>query len=97
MYVCPSLQRQYAFARHHGDALAIVLCNFSGEETHVNVHMPQHLFDTWCVGMVKDAPVVELLTGRQLRVNLDARLPLSVTLPPYGGMVLKYVYPGILG
>lgn len=97
MYVCPSLRRQYAFARHHGDELAVVLCNFSGEETHVDVHMPQHLFDTWGVGMVKDAPVVELLTGRQLRVNLDAHLPLSVTLPPYGGMVLKYVYPGILG
>lgn len=89
MYVNPHLQRQYAFVRHSGDELVLVVANFSDEAHTEWISLPEHLFQ--CMGQRVDAfrpHCVDLLTGAEYPLALTSDVPVPVSLPAQGGVVL---------
>lgn len=45
MYVNPHLNRQYAFLRHDGNELLLIVTNFSDVTCETNIHIPSHAVD----------------------------------------------------
>lgn len=88
MYVNPALHRQYVFLRRYGDDVAVVAANFASSTQSVDVSMPEHLFDTWGIEEMIDAPATDLLAGTRKTVSLSVRERLSVEVPAWGGVVL---------
>lgn len=89
MYVNPALHRQYIFLRRHADEVAVVVANFANSTQSVEASMPEHLFDTWGIEELVDAPATDLLTGTKHIVSLSVSERFSVEVPAWGGVVLR--------
>lgn len=80
--------RHYAFLRHVGHDLLLIVSNFSDEASQVGVRIPSHAFST--LGLREGICwASDLLTGEPVTVTLRPDSVTSVQLPPYGAVLLK--------
>ncbi len=81
--------RQYAFLRRAGREVLVVVANFDGQEAHVELDIPQHVFDLYRLRPSAKTRATELLTGEIVITNFAPDRKLSVHVPAHGGVILK--------
>lgn len=81
---------QYAFLRAFNQEIALVVVNFSPNESKLEITIPRHALDTFSVhdGMV--GTVKDLLTGQIGAMELKTDLPYQLTVPGYGVVVRRF-------
>ena len=89
MYVNPHLaEKNYAFLRHCGNELVLVVASFSAQYGSCKVFIPRHAFE-WMGIEDRETVATDLLTGHRQEVRLEADGCVDVRLEPYGAAVLK--------
>ena len=93
MYVNPQMaDRQFAFLRKADSQLILVVVNFDDVDAEADVVIPRHAFEF--LGIDEGQHVaVDLLTDQQTEVMLGHDKPVTLHLPPCGGVVLKITLP----
>ena len=89
MYVNGHLQRQYAFLRKAGSEVLLVVTNFEEIERTIEVTLPAHAFD-YLKLKEKNAQATDLLTGTKLKLPLHRDGSVTLTLSPFGALILKF-------
>lgn len=80
--------RQFAFFRKQGRDLVLVVANFGERETVANIRVPGHALDF--LQIPSDEYIAkDLLTGAAFDVCLKPDSYVQLTLPSWGGVVLK--------
>lgn len=94
MYVNPHSddfhpEEEYAFLRHSGKELILIVANFSCQEQSNGICIPQHAFDF--LGMkAKDKVVAtELISGKKTSLQLIPGEPVRLNVPALGGGIWK--------
>lgn len=78
----------YAFLRKKDDDLLLIAVNFSGEEQMCDINIPRHAFEYLNVAEgIHEAK--DLLSEEKSVLNLHSDHAVVVTIPAYGGKVLK--------
>ncbi len=90
MYVNSQYQRQYAFLRKAGSEVLLVVANFDQSPATMDVTIPAHAFDYLKMKERKNATIVDLLTGKEIKRQLYRDCYVSVDLDPLGAAVLKF-------
>lgn len=88
MYVNPHLQRQYAFLRHIGHDLLLVVVNFEGHEVDVDVNLPKHAFDFLQVAPGEHV-ATELMSKTKTNIDLQPDKAVRLQVGANGGVVMK--------
>ena len=89
MYANGNCHHQYAFLRKAGTEALLVAVNFSGEAVEPSFTIPAHAFDFLGIGE-KHAQATDLLTGEKSRLPLQRDGAVTLSIPPYGALVLKF-------
>ncbi|MDR0430118.1 MAG: alpha-glucosidase C-terminal domain-containing protein [Tannerellaceae bacterium] len=84
--------RQYAYLRKHENEVALVVVNFDKVEQQVNVRIPAEVFHALGIEDNRAARLTDLFTEEESISTLTAAYPYQVTLPAYGGQILKFTY-----
>ena len=90
MYVNSDYHRQYAFLRKAGSEVLLVVANFDGLATTMDVTIPAHAFDYLKLKDRKNVTIVDLLSGKEMKRQLYRDCYVSVDLEPLGAVVLKF-------
>ncbi|MDE6009165.1 MAG: alpha-glucosidase C-terminal domain-containing protein, partial [Muribaculaceae bacterium] len=79
--------RQFAFIRYKDDEVLLIIVNFSREEAHVNLMIPQAAFEA---AQIPEGSMVspDLLWGKPHKLNLKADSTISVYLSAADAVVL---------
>ena len=89
MYVNGHLQRQYAFLRKASNEVLLVVANFEEIERTVDVMLPAHAFD-YLKLKEKTAQATDLLTDAKQKISLCRDGSVTLTLPPFSALILKF-------
>ena len=89
MYANPHLQRQYAFIRHKGKKMALIVANFSDKEETVSLTLPQHFFDFAGIKEKAKTTMCNQLSDSKVNIPFNSSEPLVVTLPANLGIILS--------
>ena len=81
--------RQYAFLRRSGKEVLLIVANFDNQPAHLEVNIPQHVFDTFSLKPVASAQATELLTGEAVQTSFTPERPSPVEVPALSGVILK--------
>lgn len=97
MYANPSTQffnsrTQYAFLRKYKNEVLLVVANFGPSEQKVRINIPEEAFRALGFGDNKAAMVEDLFTGETGLSTLTEAWPYQVSVPAYGGRLLKFTY-----
>lgn len=97
MYANPSTQffnsrTQYAFLRKYKNEVLLVVANFGPSEQKVRINIPEEAFRALGFGDNKAAMVEDLFTGETGLSTLTEAWPYQVSVPAYGGKLLKFTY-----
>ena len=88
MYVNPHLHRQYAFLRHIGHDLLLVVVNFEDHEVDVDVNLPKHAFDFLQVAS-GEYVATELWSKTKINIDLQPDKAVRLQVGANGGVVMK--------
>ena len=88
MYVNPHLHRQYAFLRHIGHDLLLVVVNFEDHEVDVDVNLPKHAFDFLQVAS-GEYVATELWSKTKTNIDLQPDKAVRLQVGANGGVVMK--------
>jgi glycosidase len=89
MYANPHLQRQYAFIRHIGKKMALIVANFSDKEETISLTLPQHFFDLTGIKEKAKTTMCNQLSYSKVNIPFNSSEPLVVTLPANLGIILS--------
>lgn len=94
MYVNPqtwkfNTKTEFAFLRKWQDEVLLVVANFSGEQLHTGVAIPDHAFSLWNMPE-GDFRAIDLLSGDEATLPWHKNGTVDMELPPYGGRVYKF-------
>lgn len=79
---------QYAYLRHCNGTMTLIVVNFADHPIDTAIRIPQHAFD--CAQMAHGKhPCVNLLTGEQRAICLEADTLISVRLAAHGASLIK--------
>ena len=81
--------RQYAFLRRSGKEVLLIVANFDNQPAHLEVNIPQHVFDTFSLKPVASAQATELLSGEAVQTSFTPERPSPVEVPALSGVILK--------
>ena len=81
--------RQYAFLRRSGKEVLLIVANFDNQPAHLEVNIPQHVFDTFSLKPVASAKATELLSGEAVQTSFTPERPSPVEVPALSGVILK--------
>ncbi|MDO5570646.1 MAG: alpha-amylase family glycosyl hydrolase [Bacteroidales bacterium] len=81
--------KQYAFIRKFEDDLIIVIANFSSNNEHISLNIPNHAFDFLNIP-TGSADAVNLITKEKYQLILSYNRPLNVEIKGYNGLLLKF-------
>ena len=90
MYVNGDSQRQFAFLRKAGSEVLLVVVNFDEAATTMDVTIPAHAFDYLKLKERKNATMVDLLSGKEIKRQVYRDCYVSVDLESLGAVVLKF-------
>lgn len=96
MYVNPisdqfNPHREYAFLRHYGNELLLVVANFDGKEVLNGITIPKHAFEYLGLGEYETVKFKDLLSDYTLLAPLLPDRSVRIKVPAYGAVVLKAV------
>ena len=89
MYVNGDYHRQYAFLRKAGSDVLLIAVNFDAQPLAMNVTIPAHAFDYLKI-KEKSAQTIDLLTGEKFKLTLKRDAAVSLELPSFGAVILKF-------
>lgn len=97
MYANPSTQffnsrTLYAFLRKYKNEVLLVVANFGPSEQKVRITIPEEAFRSLGFEDNKAAMVEDLFTGESGISTLTGAWPYQVSVPAYGGKMLKFTY-----
>lgn len=97
MYANPSTQffnsrTLYAFLRKYKNEVLLVVANFGPSEQKVRINIPEEAFRSLGFEDNKAAMVEDLFTGESGISTLTGAWPYQVSVPAYGGKMLKFTY-----
>ena len=95
MYVNPqsehfSQQHNFAFLRKKGNETLLVVCNFSGEQTDIELMIPHHAVEFLSI-TEKRYTATDLLSGEKTQFYVHGNGNLKMSVPAYGARVWKFV------
>lgn len=80
--------RHFAFLRHHGDDLLVVVVNFGDSDDDIRLRIPVHAFE--CLDLPQGScKAVELLTGVRGTKTLATGHDMELSVPAHGAAVWK--------
>ena len=82
--------RHFAYLRHSGDDLVLVVLNFAGHDADIAVNIPSHAFE--CLGLTpeRDAHGTDLLTGAFYAGPLTDSEPVRLHVDANGAAMVKF-------
>ncbi len=80
--------RHYAFLRHHGNELLLVLVNFSNTNADVEIVLPSHAFE-YLELKPGTVTATDLLSKQKASKTLSDRTPFPSHIPAHGAVVWK--------
>ena len=89
MYVNGHLQRQYAFLRHKGKDVCLVVANFADHYYRASVNLPEHVFEFLGLEKSDSLCATDLITGKEVDIAWTPEKPVEVDLKAYNGIILK--------
>ena len=89
MYANPHLSRQYAFVRHKGKKMALIIANFSDQEETICLNVPKHFFEFASFKEKEKTTMINVLSDNKLSLPFNSSEPLVVTLPANFGIILS--------
>lgn len=90
MYVNQHIaDRQFAFLRKNDNDTLLVVANFDDNKAECDINIPRHAFDFLKMSD-SVSTATNLLTGSDMVLKLTAESPVHLTIPPLGGVVLKF-------
>ncbi|MGM9758493.1 MAG: alpha-amylase family glycosyl hydrolase [Parabacteroides sp.] len=89
---CFNSHRQYAFLRKFEKEVLLVAVNFDKAEQTIKIKIPAEVFTALQFEDNKAARLTDLLTGDSCISTLTDACPYQVTIPAYGGKILKFTY-----
>ena len=89
MYANPHLSRQYAFVRHKGKKMALIIANFSDQEETICLNVPKHFFEFAGFKEKEKTSMVNILSDNKLSLPFNSSESLVVTLPANFGIILS--------
>jgi glycosidase len=81
--------RQFAFLRKHENDLLLIAVNFDENEAESGICIPAHAFDYLGIKVRGEVKAEELLSGREVKICLQPDGLTKVTVPGFGGVILK--------
>ena len=98
MYVNPDApafdgNRTYAYLRKHKQTLLLCVVNFSDADCKQDIRIPQHAFEYLQIPQSAQrtrTAATDLLTRKKLTCSLLPDHPIALTLPAYGGCIIKF-------
>ena len=81
--------RHFAFLRHKGDDLLVIVANFGDTDSDIALNIPTHAFQTLDLVQGIDPEAVELLSGKTEAKTLSATEPMLLSVPAHGAVVWK--------
>lgn len=88
MYVNPHLTRQFAFMRHYGNEVLLIIANFSDQEANTSVNIPEHAFNHIGMAQGKHA-CVDLIHGTRKDAIITPASPFAVSIKAHDAVVWK--------
>lgn len=85
-------EKQFAFLRKKGNEVLLVAVNFDPAEQTIHINIPQDAFHALGIGDNKAAELTDLFTKETTISTLTEVYPYKVTLPAFGGKILKFTY-----
>ena len=80
--------RHFAFLRHHGDDLLVIVVNFGESDDDIRLRIPVHAFE--CLDLPQGScKAVELLTGVRGTKTLATGHDMELSVPAHGAAVWK--------
>jgi hypothetical protein len=89
MYVNGHLQRQYAFLRHKGKDVCLVVANFAEHDYRASINLPEHVFEFYGMERCDSLCVKDLITGKEMEIAWTPEKRVEVDLKAYNGLILK--------
>ncbi len=81
--------RHFAFIRHSGDTVLLVVANFGDSDDTVAVNIPYHAFESLDIAEGTDRKAVELLSGTCEPKTFSATEPFTAEVPAHGAVIWK--------
>ncbi len=81
--------RHFAFIRHSGDTVLLVVANFGDSDDTVAVNIPYHAFESLDIADGTDRKAVELLSGTCEPKTFSATEPFTAEVPAHGAVIWK--------
>jgi glycosidase len=81
--------RQFAYLRKFENDLLLIMVNFDEKEVESGVCIPAHAFDFLSIPAKEKVKATDLLSGKKEEISLQPDGITRVTLPAYGGKILK--------
>ncbi|WP_080905299.1 alpha-amylase family glycosyl hydrolase [Parabacteroides sp. Marseille-P3160] len=86
-------KRQFAFIRKYENEVLLVVVNFDTSRQSVRIRIPEEAFTFLGIEDNQAAHIQNLLSGKKEGIaTLTSAYPYELTLPPYGGALLKFTY-----
>ena len=89
MYANPHLRRQYAFIRHKGKKMALIVVNFSDQEETISLNLPHHFFEFTGIKEKAKQSLYNVLNGNNVSIPFNSSMPIELTLPANFGIILS--------
>ena len=78
----------YTFLRKKDDEVIVIAVNFSNENRHCDIHIPQHAFDI--LDLTKGSfMATELLTEKRQKKTISPEQPFSTDIQPNNAVIWK--------
>ncbi len=82
--------RQFAFMRHSGNSILLIVVNFNDAGMDTEVFIPAHLFEYFQIGNRTIIPGKELLTGEKITEAFGKDSLYPVYIEKYSAKILKF-------
>ncbi len=82
--------KQYAFLRHKGNELILVVVNFDSNDVEVGVNIPEHVFSYYSLPQADDVKVRGLMSNSFFHFSFNSKQPTRLIVPALNGRILKF-------
>jgi glycosidase len=83
--------KQYAFMRHSGNELLLIVANFSESEVDAGVFLPANAFDYFGIDEMKIVSAKELLSGVEMSTQISRNARYPIHFPGAGACVIRFL------
>lgn len=81
--------RHYAFLRHYGDTVLVIIANFDNIDCDIAVNIPSHAFECLQIGEITDNAAIEMLSATKAYKELSPLRSFEAFVPAHGAVIWK--------